>query len=400
MKRILFVDDEVKVLAGLRNLLRHHRSQWDMTFATGGPAALELLQTQRFDVIVSDMQMPVVNGVALLTQVKRQYPCTVRMILSGQMEAQAVLQAVPVVHRFLSKPCDRAELENAIERACRIQAITDDPNIQQAIGGVQQLPALPRIYQQLMHALAEDRTEVRDVAALLQQDMAICAKLLQIVNSAFFRVARRITNIEDAVRYLGFTTVRSLALTIEVFQSSAQTADFSLDALQQHSLRVASLARDLIADPRDADDAFMTGMLHDIGKLVLALRMPEPWRQALALARQRQVPLWRMEQEVIGISHGDVGAYLLNLWGLPYSIIEAVAYHHLPQTVPPHTFDVLAAVHVANSLIHELSPVTDDFIPDPLDHDYLATLGVLEKLAGWRALANTQNQDFRSVRSP
>lgn len=389
MKRILFVDDEPNILEGLRNLLRRQRHKWDMTFAPGGRVALELLKTQNFDVIVSDMRMPEVDGAALLTRVQNQYPRTVRIVLSGHMELEAALQAIPVAHQFVSKPCDAMELENVIERACTIQSLVEDPKIRQVVGGIQQLPALPRVYHRLMQALAEDRTQARDVAVLLQQDMAICAKLLQVVNSAFFRAARRITSIEEAVRYLGFSMVRNLALTIEVFQTSKQPADFSFDALQRHSLQVASLARQLVANPRYADDAFMAGMLHDIGKLVLALRLPEKFRPIREQAHRRQLPLWRVEQESLGVSHAEVGAYLLGLWGLPYPIIEAAAYHHLPRSVPPHLFDVLAAVHVADGLVHETS-LADGSPSDLLDKDYLDTLGVLDKVEGWRALAKAQ----------
>lgn len=390
MKRILFVDDEPRVLEGLRNLLRRYRRQWEMTFALGGPAALELLKARSFDVIVTDMRMPEIDGAALLTWVQREHPRTVRIVLSGHTELQAALQALPVAHQFLSKPCDAAELETVIERACKTQTLVDDPQIQQLVGGINRLPALPQVYQQLMQALAEDRTQARDVAALLQQDMTLCAKLLQIVNSAFFRLARRITKVEEAVSYLGFSMVRNLALTVEVFDAKRQPPGFSFEALQQHALRVATLARQIIADPRRADDAFMAGMLHDIGKLVLALRMPEKFRGALALAHQRQQPPWRIEQETLGVSHAEVGAYLLGLWGLPYPIIEAVAFHHQPRAIPPYQFDALAAVHVANCLVHESAPAAGLAL-EPPDSDYLATLGVLDRLDDWRTLANAQN---------
>lgn len=393
MRKILFVDDEPRVLEGLRNLLRRYRHQWDMAFAPGGPAALDLLKTQSFDVIVSDMRMPEVDGTALLRWVQREHPRSVRIVLSGHTELQAALQALPVAHQFLSKPCDAAELENMIERACQTQALVADPKIQQVVGGINQLPALPRIYQKLMQALAEDRTQARDVAVLLQQDMTLCAKLLQIVNSAFFRLARRITKIEDAVNYLGFIMVRNLALTVELFSANRQSG-FSFGALQQHALRVAGLARLLSTDPRSADDAFMAGMLHDIGKLVLALQMPEKYRQVLSVARQRPTPRWQIEQEVFGVSHAEVGAYLLGLWGLPYPIIEAAAFHHQPRAIPPYEFDALAAVHIANGLVHDVLPAAVGTPPEPLDKDYLSALGVLDKLEGWRALADAQNAAF------
>lgn len=389
MKSILFVDDEPNILEGLRNLLRRHRRKWDMTFAAGGPAALELLKTQSFDVIVSDMRMPEVDGAVLLTHVQNQYPRTVRIVLSGHTELETALQAIPVAHQFLNKPCDAAELENVVERACTLQSLVEDPKIRRVIGGIQQLPALPRVYHRLMQALASECTQADDVAALLQQDMAICAKLLQVVNSAFFRAARRVTSIEEAVRYLGFTMVRNLVLTIEVFQVGQQSAVLSFDALQRHSLRVAGLARELVADPRYADDAFMAGMLHDIGKLVLALQLPDKFQQICEQTRRSQRPLWQMEQESLGVSHAQIGAYLLGLWGLPYPIIEAAAYHHLPHAVPPYQFDVLAAVYVANGLVHETS-VANGWPLEPWGTGYLDTLGVLDKLESWRALAKAQ----------
>lgn len=389
MKRILFVDDEPRILEGLRNLLRRQRRQWEMTFALGGSAALELLKTQHFDVLVADMQMPEVDGITLLKHVQQQHPHIVRIVLSGHMELQAALQALSVTHQFLAKPCDAEQLESVVERACRTQALIADPKIQQVVGGISQLPALPRVYHALMESLANERTQVRDVAALLQQDMTLCAKLLQIANSAFFRLARRITSVEEAVNYLGFAMVRNLALTIEVFNASEQPPGFSFEALQNHGLRTAGLVRKIIADPNQADDAFMAGMLHDIGQLVLALRMPESYQQALALARQHQRPAWQIEQELLGVSHAEVGAYLLGLWGLPYPIIEAVAYHHQPQTLPARKFDVLAAVYIANHLLHE-APTADEPPLEPLDGDYLTALGVAGKLNGWRALAGAQ----------
>lgn len=394
MKRILFVDDEPHILEGLQNLLRKNRRKWDMTFAVGGEAALELLQTQSFDVLVSDMRMPGVNGAQLLRYAKDHHPKTVRIILSGYMEMKMALQAVPVAHQFLSKPCDAQYLENLVERACLVQALLDDAdgNLRQIIGRIDRLPSIPRTYHALMQALADDQVGIDDIARLLKKDMAICAKLLQVVNSAFFRLARRIVNIEEAVRYLGFIMVRNLVLTVEVFQSAQPLHGLSLDALQDHALRVAALARRLCGDKSQADDAFMAGLLHDIGRLIMATEIPDQMAQAQAQAAQTQIPLYQAEHQILGVSHAEIGAYLLGLWGLPYPIIEAVANHHQPQKVPQRGFDVLAAVYLANLLVQETTT------PHPpgsqsIDPAYLESLGVTPtQLAEWRNLALEQTQ--------
>ena len=394
MKRILFVDDEPLILEGLQNLLRKNRRKWDMNFAVGGEAALALLQTRSFDVLVSDMRMPGVDGAQLLRYAKDHHPKTVRIILSGHMELKMALQAVPVAHQFLSKPCDALELENVVERACGVQALLNDDtgSLRQAIGRIDRLPSVPRTYHALMQAFAEDQAGIDDIAQLLKQDMAISAKLLQVVNSAFFRLARRITSIEEAVRYLGFVMVRNLVLTVEVFQSVQSLPGLSMEALQEHALRVAALARSLCSDKAQADDAFMAGLLHDIGYLIMATEMPDRLEQAQELAAQEQIPPYQAEYRLLGVSHAEIGAYLLGLWGLPYPIIEAVANHHQPQRVPQRDFDVLAAVYLANLLVQELTPphLPGSQSPDPA---YLESLGIAPaQLAEWRKLALEQTQ--------
>lgn len=389
MKRILFVDDEPRILEGLQNLLRKNRRKWEMSFAVGGAAALELLKTQSFDVLVSDMRMPGVDGAQLLRHAKDHHPKTVRIILSGHMDLKMALQAVPVAHQFLSKPCEALELENVVERACGVQELLNDDtgSLGQMIGRINQLPSAPKTYHALMQALAEDRAGTDDIARLLKQDMAICAKLLQVVNSAFFRLARRIANVEEAVRYLGFAMVRNLALTVEVFQSAEPLHGLSLEALQEHALRVAALAKRLCRDKAQAEDAFMAGLLHDIGYLILATEMPDRLEQALRQAAQEQIPPYQAEYQLLGVSHAEIGAYLLGLWGLPYPIIEAVANHHQPQRVPQRGFDALAAVYLANLLVQETTApnLPGGQSPDPA---YLESLGVTPaQLAEWRELA-------------
>ena len=394
MKRILFVDDEPPVLDGLQNLLRKNRRKWEMSFTASGEAALALLQTQSFDVLVSDMRMSGVDGAQLLRYAKEHHPKTVRIILSGYTEIKAALQAMPVAHQFLSKPCDAQELENVVDRACMVQALLDDTdgNLRQVIGRIDQLPSIPRVYHALMQAFAEDKAGIDDIARLLKQDMAICAKLLQVVNSAFFRLARRITSIEEAARYLGFTMIRNLVLTIEVFQSAQPPHGLSLEALQDHALRVAALARRLCSDKSQADDAFMAGLLHDIGRLIIATEMPDRLKQTLQLATQEQIAPYQAEYQILGVSHAEIGAYLLGLWGLPYPIIEAAANHHQPQRVPQRGFDVLAAVYLANLLVQELAPYHPPG-SQSLDWAYLESLGVTPaQLVEWRDLASEQNQ--------
>ena len=397
MKRILIVDDEPHILAGLRTLLRRYRRKWELVFADGGEAAWKELERQPCDVIVSDLRMPGMDGATLLKRVQAQHPGTVRIILSGSTELETARRAIPFAHQFLAKPCNAEVLENVIDRAYALQALLEHERLQEVIGSLSTLPTVPKVYAALVSALADEKTTAKAVARILEQDMAICAKLLQLVNSAFLRTARRITSIPEAVVFLGLSMVKNLVLSVEVFQAPRNfpTFDgFSLEAMQRHALHTARIATHIAPDKYQAEDAFMAGILHDIGKLILALQLPEYLSEVLTATRNGNRALHRWEQELAGVSHAEIGGYLLGLWGLPYAIVEAVANHHDPKRVPQQGFDVLAAVHVADFLAHETQHTTvgSRALPrDPFDVTYLEALGVTDRLDAWRRFASGQH---------
>jgi len=232
----------------------------------------------------------------------------------------------------------------------------------------------------------DPHADAEDVARILEQDVAMSAKLLQLVNSSFFASAMPITSVKFAVVRLGFQMMKNLAMSLEVFKSRAlpRVQGFSMDHLQQHSFLVASVVNRLINDRQQSEDAFMAGMLHDIGQLIMATELPEKLEKAIEVAKAESLPLHVAEEKLYGVTHAEVGAYLLGIWGLPYPIVEAVANHHHPSRVPPHDFGILDAVHIAECLISEVED--DEKASSPLNLDYLEALGVMDKVASWRKM--------------
>lgn len=385
MKRVLFVDDEPRVLDGLKRMLRGMRKEWDMAFAGSGEQALELMAGEPFDVVVTDMRMPGMDGAELLSRVQALHPQSVRIVLSGHAELEAALRAVPVAHQFLSKPCDSDTIREVVDRACRLQTLLGDRNLQQAVSHVRSLPPVPEVYRKLTAALANPEVAVADLVEIVAQDAAISAKILQLVNSSFFGLARRITTIADAISYLGTSVLKNVVLTAEVFRETPEVkvAGFSLAREQQHALFTARLAKEIL-DGGAADDAFVAGLLHDVGKLVLAVELPEHYGAAAA-AQAPGEPFHEAEQRVHGIGHAEIGGFLLGIWGLPYPIVEAVANHHAPSRVACARLDVFGAVHVADALAAEIS---GDPAPARIDADFVAAVGIHEdRLAAWRTRA-------------
>jgi HD-like signal output (HDOD) protein/ActR/RegA family two-component response regulator len=390
---VLFVDDEPRILEGLRRMLRTQGQEWEMAFAPGGEAALALMEASPFDVIVSDMRMPGMDGARLLALVRDRYPQVVRIVLSGHTELSTALRVVPVAHQFLAKPCDAGTLRVAVERACHLKGLLSDDSIRRTVGALRDLPSLPRTYDALTEELTNADTSLQKLARIIEQDVGISAKILQLVNSAFFGLAHSITNIEHAVIYLGINTLKSLALSVEifrVFQPNTPLPAFSLEALERHARLTAHIAARLPVPKHLADIPMVAGMLHDVGKLILAWKLPDQFKELLAKAAEEHCPLYKVEQREYGFSHAEIGAYLLGLWGLPYVLVEAVAYHHGPSRVPHENFDAVSAVYVANLLAHELEATSSEV---PLEEDTetnrkeLTALGVEGDLAAWRAMA-------------
>ncbi len=389
MKRILFVDDEPKILEGLQRMLRPMRKEWDMVFANSGAEALGILAASPFDVVVTDMRMPEMDGAQLLEQVQKNFPGIVRLVLSGYFEMEMAMRVVPVAHQYLAKPCDPEKLRLAIEHACGFTAILTDEAARQVVGAVGALPSLPRTCAALMDALQNPDVPIEQIGRIIEQDVGMTAKVLQLVNSAFFGLLQEITTVRAAVSYLGLDVLKQLVLSAEVFrtfQPKQRIAGFSIDELQEHSRRAAAIAARLPAAKKITSAAVVAALLHDAGKLVLAVRLPEKLEQALQKSYKEGRALFEVEHEVIGTGHAEIGAYLLALWGLPLPIVDAVCRHHHPAVAgdAPPGLDVLAITHVANVLAHENPAAPSDA---GLDLDYLGALGVADQLPTWRELA-------------
>jgi HD-like signal output (HDOD) protein len=282
-------------------------------------------------------------------------------------------------------------LRVAVERACHLKALLHDESIRRTVGALRDLPALPRTYEALSQALQDPDAPLHKIAAIVEQDVGISAKILQLVNSAFFGMAHSVTSIQKAVNFLGVNTLKSLVLSVEVFrvfQPTKPLRGFSMEALQRHARLTAMIAARLPVPTHLAEVSVVASMLHDLGKLIMAWKLPERFAKSLAEAEQEHCPLYKVEEKEYGFSHAEIGAYLLGLWGLPYAIVEAVALHHRPERVPHQNFDAISAVFVADLLARELeSPFAGDPQEKPLDayQEELTSLGVEETIVEWRA---------------
>jgi HD-like signal output (HDOD) protein len=380
VKNILFVDDERDLLDSLKARLYKHRHDWDMKFVLSGDAAISALEEQNFDLVVSDVRMPGMDGGQLLTVVKQRWPMAMRIIVSGYSDPVQAVRLTSLAHQYVAKPCDGRELENIIERCFYLQDLLAQESLRKVVGRIGKLPAMPKTYGLLQAALAQPSVTAAEIGDIVNADAGIASKVLQITNSAFFRLRKPMVRIKDAVTYLGFATVRNLVLSAEIFsqwRAPEGLSDLDPERLQNHAQCAAAACKALTGGRASPDDAWLAGLLHDIGYWVLIQECPKELGKAIQLARAEGLPLVECERQVTGASHAEIGAYLLGLWGLPYTIIEAVALHHTPTAVTPHGYDLVGALAVSHALLdppnaHAILP---DAPPDKgVDAQYLASL--------------------------
>jgi HD-like signal output (HDOD) protein len=334
MRHVVFVDDDRAILSGFRRMLHSMRGEWRMTFFPSAEVALEALAADPPDVVISDMRMFGMDGAEFLTVIRRRWPGSVRMILSGYAGQGAALRSITVAHRFLSKPCEPATLMAAVSGACDLQDRLFRPELRALVGGLDWLPVAPSSYAAITEALGHPDVSAETVASIIERDPGCAIKLLQLVNSAFFGLARSVTDVQAAVAYLGLASVRNVVLASEVadlFRGESPEVAKLAETVNRYSTAVAAAARERVS-PRHAQDAFVAGILHDVGRLTLAKVAPERFL-AVEEDRRRGVKITIAEQERLGATHAEIGGYLLLLWGLPFSLVQPVARHHDPDAV-------------------------------------------------------------------
>jgi HD-like signal output (HDOD) protein/CheY-like chemotaxis protein len=335
--RILFVDDEVNLLLGLRRMLRSQRDNWEVDFAEGGEEALAKLAEQPFDVLVSDMRMPGMDGAQLLAAARERYPRTTRIILSGHAHRDMIISAIGPTQQYLSKPCDATTLVSTLTRVLAVRDLLADPALQELFGGVGSLPKPPAIYERMLALATDPECRMADVVQVIEGDVATSADVLRLVNSAYFGMPHRVETVERAVSLLGLETIQALAVAGAVFRSDrALPPGLDESELSARGIAVGSAARQLATElgwhKERVADAFFAGLLHEVALPALVTARPAGWPavlEAATLAAGRDdgpALLAAAEREHLGCTASRGSAYLLGLWGFSQPVVEALAW--------------------------------------------------------------------------
>lgn len=390
-RKIVFVDDEVNVLQGLRRSLHALRSAWDMHFFDKPEDALGFMdESGAPDIVVSDMRMPGMDGVEFLGEVMRRHPQTVRFALSGQVESDMLVRAYSVTHQFLNKPFDAQDLERHVARAFALRDHLGTGELNKKLMSLGGIPSMPMACQTIRRELLSDSPDLDAIAAAVEQDPGLSTKVLQIVNSSFLGLRHHIGSIKQACTLLGMGNIQNIVLlgsVVNIDEKKRLPRGAGLDSVWTDSLRLALYAQAIAREegqPKPAqDDAYTAGLLHGVGKVLLVTELTDDFTKAFNHAQEKKISLMDAEREIFGSTHAEIGAYLLELWGIPAGVCRAIAFYDKPSACPPEIceqtdagdFSTLTALHIAHRAANDAD----------LDTTYLASVNSLDKADAWIA---------------
>ncbi len=393
---VLFVDDDKNILEGLKRKLYSKRSEWELAFKEGGLNAIEYMKTHPVDIIITDMRMPGVSGLDLLNHVNKVYPETIRIILSGHAEKTVVLQSIGLAHQYFSKPANTDDIIEAIYQIISVRKALKQPEMLKTFTQMRSIPCLPTIYHKIMDMLQSDDISMKSIGDLIMLDIGLSAKILQLINSSFFSVGKKIIDIYQAINLLGLDTLRDLILTIQIFDQvdHSNFLHFHLRELWKHSISTAKIAKwvanELGFSKEDCQSAFISGLLHDSGKLILANEFPVQYNEIILELKKEKGNWEDIEKKVFHVSHSDVIAYLTSIWGFSNSIVHSLLFHNRPQESQSKKVTILTCLYIADYIqrfisknkMHELREFVN--LIDPIiDMDYLKTIGFSKDINKW-----------------
>ena len=357
-KSVLVVDDEKQILRSFNRLFMD--APYEIHTAESGQDALALLAGTQVDMIISDMRMPGMDGYALLREVKRLYPETIRLILSGYADERVIFNALQnnLAKLYLFKPWNNVEIMSTIDRVFQAEGELKEMRLFETVNVLEDLSVQLTTYNRLV-ALIEQDAAMDALAAVIEEDPAITTRVLRIANSAFY--GTNTGSVRQAITFLGLINVRNIVLTSSIFESAPNTplVRSRLDILWRQSTltsRIMLLLYQRVINRKPTGDILSAGLLHDIGKLVTLNRFPDKFMRLFENPDMTDVP-WQdaMETELFGKTHTDIGAYLLHWWGLPYALMESARFHHMPDDPRVINQELVCVIHLADCFAWELT---------------------------------------------
>lgn len=376
--RVLLVDDDPRMVRAMVRVLETQMPRWEIVGVGSGEQALGALTHAEFQVIVSDVEMPEMDGTTLLRDVRERFPQVGRILMSAWTTEARLAAAAVVAHQFLWKPVSTERLVEAILQVAVAGGLLRDPALVARFQATEGTPPLPGTFRALQDAVNHPACTLSDITGVVSRDPAVSAHLLRMANSGWFGVASRTASLFKAVSLLGIARVRAVVLSHGAVAALRDDLGdgFDVARYQEHSVRVAALSQEVCPDPRLKEESFTAGLLHDLGWLML--------HRSGALRERGGVEGYCFTDACAPVTHEEVAAYLFAQWGFESSLICAALFHHRPGVLMRTHFQPVDSVHIVEALLGDNA--LEQGCKMEFDEEHIRRLGLSQEIPRWKAL--------------
>lgn len=392
---LLFVVESVKTPSRDLGLLRNRSPEWGVTFTSSSRKALEYIHKNKIDIVFCDVNLQDAKGVVLLRQIKELFPYILRILFTDNDNPELSYMNLNAAHQYLSK---NSPVEAIINTGCRtlyLNRYLPNKELKNVLNNVDTLPCLPKVYQSIMQEISSPNASISRISEIIEGDPVMSAKIIQLMNSSYFSQFNHVKSLSQAVTILGVDTIQCLVLNTQVLREiDQQTFPINIQSLINHSLGTGNLAKQIAEveslDRNKCNHAMMAGMLHDIGKVLMANYFPERYRMVDELLQESDLTINEAEKHLFSTTHAEVGAYLLGLWGVPEMVVEAVAFHHYPWLNTDRNFNPTTAVYIADVLLSNQE--SDEKTPlEGLDEKFIKNHNLAKRIPVWQEMKRQIN---------
>lgn len=354
--QVLFVDDDERLISGLRRMLYDQRGEWEMHFCSSGADAMEVIQSKAIDVIVSDMRMPGMNGAELLGKVQAASPGTTRFIISGYAELETVIKTVGPSHQYIAKPCDPETLKKSIHLSCRLKSYIGNNELRTHIASISSLPVSDQTIQNMAEKFNAKEPDLSAISSITENDACLAVQLLKLTNSSYFSISPNISRIGEAVRFLGVEVLQNLMQSENYLVGANLPEDLhrafegDLNTQQLRGRLAAKICETAGLAGTEVDLAFTAGLLSDIGTNIFLSYDAKKYRTLNTLLGDGALNKEEAEKQIFNETSADAGAYLLGLWGFTEEFI-GTAISLKPSTEIEKKITPKTAVEIATAVI-------------------------------------------------
>lgn len=345
-KSILLIDDINQEIRRMRSIIS--KNGYTTFYASNEEEAINIISSNRIDMVIFYLKQLSINSLALIKNIKEDYPFSLRVVLSGYEDENLVIRILGsnLAKLFLMNNVNEDNILSLIKNLFEVESILKNKNLLLAINSIDELPILDNVYHNVSSLIMKN-ADINKIAKAIEEDQSIVIKVLHIANSAFYGI--KTASIRTAINYLGLSNIKNIILATNAFDYlNGSEFKHEKELLWNHANQTNKIATQLYKSilKKEMPDTFATaGLLHDIGKLVLLKNHPNEYREILRMKGAGDIDV---EKRFLSVSHVEIGGYLLNWWEMPHPIIEAVLFHHDPLNDVVINKELTSVIYIAN----------------------------------------------------